>query len=390
MKKLFLVSWPALSVLLVLYSFTQTDLSLTLSRVAFIQDIEKSFQRIGYFNRALSTNIFLLIFILFSGLYLWSLYLVYKKKVGRKLVWTAILVAGVLITFSYNAFSYDLFNYIFDAKIVTYYHQNPYQHRALDYPGDPMLSFMHWTHRTFPYGPMWLILTAPLSWFGLGYFLPTLYIFKFFVFGCFIASAYLIEKIAKKTRMISPLFALTFFALNPLVLVESLVSAHNDIVMMFLSLVALYFLFNKRTFVAILFLVASIGIKFASIFLVPSFVYLLFLKKVQKEDFKTFFYSALIAMVPPVVFASYRTTFQPWYLLFILPYASFLADRKYIYIPAVTISLLALLQYVPYLYSGNWDPPIPTILNNLLWFSIGFSGVILLVSMLLQKSFRKR
>ena len=72
-----------------------------------------------------------------------------KKKISKPFVWLIIFVSALLLVFSYNAFSYDIFNYIFDAKIFTHYHQNPYLQKALDYPGDPMLSFMRWTHRVY-------------------------------------------------------------------------------------------------------------------------------------------------------------------------------------------------------------------------------------------------
>src|SRR6266516_315651 len=156
---------------LFLYSFTQIDLSLTFSRITFLRSLVKSFQYIGYFNRPLSTHIFLAIVTLLYGFYFIFLYLSARKMLSKKYIWQIIITATILLAFSYNAFSYDLFNYIFDAKIITHYHQNPYLQKALDYPGDPMLSFMHWTHRTYPYGPAWLVLTVPLSFVGLQFFL---------------------------------------------------------------------------------------------------------------------------------------------------------------------------------------------------------------------------
>ena len=154
---------------LFLYSFTQVDLGLTLSRWSVEQVIEKFFQHIGYFNRPLSTSLYILILIFLFSFYLLFILLAQRKKITRRQVWFLLIGIAVILTFSYNAFSYDLFNYIFDAKIITYYHQNPYLHRALDYPGDPMLSFMHWTQRTYPYGPFWLVLTVPLSFLGFNF-----------------------------------------------------------------------------------------------------------------------------------------------------------------------------------------------------------------------------
>src|SRR5258706_5338006 len=165
-------------VCLFFYSYTQVDLSLTLSRISIWQGIEKSFQYVGYFQRPLSTYLYSGILIALFVSYIFLLIAVHKNVLSRKTLWILIIGTAIVLTFSYNAFSYDLFNYIFDAKIITHYSQNPYMHMALDFPHDPMLSFMHWTQRTYPYGPAWLLVTAPLSFIGLQFFLPTFFLFK--------------------------------------------------------------------------------------------------------------------------------------------------------------------------------------------------------------------
>src|SRR4030042_3801668 len=175
--KLLNIGYLATIVALFLYSFTQVDLNLTLSRWSIWQVIEKSFQHIGYFNRPLSTVFFIMIIVLLFIFYGLFLFLSYRNKISVREMWYLVILTAVILSFSYNAFSYDLFNYIFDAKIVTYYHQNPYLYKALDFPGDPMLTFMHWTHRTYPYGPSWLLLTVPLSFLGFNFFLPTFFLF---------------------------------------------------------------------------------------------------------------------------------------------------------------------------------------------------------------------
>lgn len=336
--------------------------------------IEKQFQYIGYFNRPLSTAIFLVIVLVLFTLYFLTVWMTRKNKLSRKSIWTIILVVSGILFLSYNAFSYDLFNYIFDARIVTHYQQNPYFHKALDYPGDPMLSFMHWTHRTFPYGPVWLILTVPLSFIGFGYFLLTLYIFKLFIISCYIGSVYLIEKISKKLKISSPLFIVAVFALNPLVIIESLVSSHNDIVTVFFALLSFFYLFEKKHFKSAAGFVLSFFLKFANAFLLPAYVYWFVAKK--RFSPQTFFYISSICMIIPVVLASYRTNFQPWYLLFILPFAVFTAEKKYVFFPISIMSFAALMQYVPYLYLGNWNDPVAQILFWINVVAIGLSFVI--------------
>jgi len=384
MKKIIIPLWGISAITLLLYSFTQVDLSLTLSRVSIYQTIERAFQYVGWFNRPLSTYLYLLILGAMFTLYGITLNLARKKAIELKTLWKIIIFLSVILFFAYNAFSYDIFNYIFDAKIITHYHANPYLHKALDYPGDPMLSFMRWTHRTYPYGPFWLVLTVPLSFIGLGYFLLTFYLFKLLMVLSFVGSCFLIARISKKLN-IDPVHSVAAFALNPLVLIESLVSAHNDIVMMFFGLLGVYLLVEKKMVNSSLSLIFSVGIKFATGLLFPVFIYKIF----QNKSKDNFFYFSVILMVAAVVFATIRSglnfnpfgvnyqnvQFQPWYLLYVLPFAAFVQRKFFIMIPVFIISLFSLFQYVPFLYLGNWNPPVPTILAYLLYISIALSAV---------------
>ncbi len=373
-EKLLLFAYSIVLIGLFLYSLTQIDLSLALSRLPFLQSIVTTFQQIGYFNRPLSTGLFLLIIILMFGFYITFLVLSAKKKLRKPFVWTLIGASVVILTFSYNAFSYDLFNYIFDAKIVTNYHENPYVHKALDYPQDPMLSFMRWTHRVYPYGPVWLGITVPLSFVGMQYFLPTLIIFKLLMSVSFILCLYFIGKIFQKIAPEKEVLGLVFLGLNPLILIESLVSAHNDIVMMAFALWAVYLLVINKYLLSYVLLFVSIGIKFISGFLLPVFVMLhIMLKKKKHISWEIVFSFCLVLLIGGVVAVSLRTNFQPWYLVSVLTFAVFLTHRYYVLIPSLIISFFALLNYAPFLYVGNWDKPIPQILSDMNFFSYSLS-----------------
>jgi len=360
------------------YSFTQIDLGLVISRYPFFYHIEKSFQQIGYFNRPLSTGLYLIILFILTTLYIVSLKLAAKKKLDKKFVWKIILIGTVLLTFSYSAFSYDIFNYLFDAKMVTHYHVNPYVHKALDFPQDPMLAFMHWTQRVYPYGPIWLVLTVPLSFIGLQIFLPTFFLFKMLAAASFIGSLYYIEKIFQKIKPEREVFGLVFFGLNPLVIIESLVSAHIDIVMMFFSVMAFYFLIEKKYVKSYASLALSIGIKFLTGVLLPFFIWihLLHYKKKKVNFEKIIGLSLLLLLVGIFVETQQSGNFQSWYLLGILSFAVFLSHKYYILIPAVIISFFSLLLYVPFFYTGNWNPPIPQILLSIMLVSYALSFIV--------------
>lgn len=379
-------------VALFFYSFTQIDLSLTLSQASWVQQFQKSFQYIGYFQRPLSTYLFIGIILLLYVLY--GLLLTYIKRFSKKQLWSIILFSAILLGFAYNAFSYDLFNYIFDAKIITYYGQNPYEHKALDYAqdGEPMLSFMRWTHRVYPYGPVWLGITVPLSFLGMQYFLLTFFLFKALMVASFLGTVWYIGKILQKTYPDYEKLGMAFFALNPFVLIESLVSAHIDIVMMLFMMLGMYLLVQKKYIMTFAVFVLTYGIKFASpelsftlhllIILGLAFGLFIFSKIQKKFAWDSWFIMIGCLMIIPVIFASVRTNFQPWYLLSLLPFAALASRKIYIVVPVLIMSFFALLEYIPYLYFGNWDAPIP---SYLLWIRVsgmvlaGLAGVIFLV-----------
>lgn len=380
-KRLLFIGWITSVIFLLLYSFTQVDLSLTLSQNSVWQVIQRAFQEIGYFQRPLSALLYFTIVLGLFSLYALTLHQIRKKNLPRKYLFGIIFSIGGILFFSYNAFSYDLFNYIFDAKIFTHYFQNPYFHKALDFPEDPMLSFMHWTHRLYPYGPTWLLITVPLSFFGFNIFLLTFYLFKILSVSAFIISAFLIEKIAKKIG-VNSLFAVAVFCLNPLVIIESLVSSHNDIVMAALALLALLTFFEGKIFKSSFWLALSVGIKFATIFMIPAFL----AKKFLKVDNNKFFIILSVSMLAALFLATWRTTFQPWYPLFVLPFTAFISEKKYVLIPTFVISAVCLFQYLPFIYLGNWDPPVPLILLYALLIGIGLSGILVAVSHFLRKA----
>lgn len=380
MKKILTPLWIFGAALLFLYSYTQVDLSLTLSRASVFQDIQKAFQYVGWFDRPLSSLLYLTVFAILFFLYFLTLRYVLKREVSEKALWITIITITGILTLSYNAFSYDIFNYIFDAKIVTFYNQNPYFHKALDFPGDPMLSFMHWTHRTYPYGPVWLLLTIPLSYLGNQIFVITFFLFKILMSTSFLITALFIYKFSKLINIKNPLIPLAAFSLNPYVISESLVSSHNDIVMMGLGMAGIYFLFNKSKIKGWLFIFLSVGTKFATGF--PAVVYIL--TRVLKKE-KYFLQLTLLSMIIAVVLASFRTTYQPWYFLYIIPFASLLIYKKYIFYPVIVWSIINVLYYLPYLYFGSWDEPVPFLLSALLISGIALSLLVFFLPIIFKR-----
>jgi len=346
-----------LSVLgLFLYSFTQVDLGLTFSQNSFYQGVYKYFQYVGYFDRPLSTNLYILILFLLFLFYILILVAINKNKINRRQFWIIVLVTSGILTFSYNAFSYDLFNYIFDAKIYTHYNLNPYMYKALDFPNDPMLSFMRWTHRTYPYGPAFLFITIPVSFIGSNIFLVTFYLFKMLTTVCFLGTVYYIEKIVKILNPKKSLFNAAFFALNPLILIEVLVSSHNDTSMMFFAILAVYLFINTKWqtgFITILF--SALIKQVTTLLLIPFVIFYIskyFKKTVSNE---LFIKLCLLFNIVGFIYVLTQIEVQPWYFLWIFPFIALLRLNRFIMFLTNGIILGLLLRYAPFLYFGNWD-----------------------------------
>lgn len=342
------------------YSFTQVDLSLTLSKSSIYQFAEKYLQHIGFFQRPLSALIYIAIVSVLLIVYCSFLYLTKKGSLSLKHIKILTILTTIVLAFSYNAFSYDLFNYIFDAKILAHYHLIPYFYRAIDFPKDPMLSFMRWTQRTLPYGPSWLVLTVPLSFIGMNIFLPTFFLFKLLMAFSFLGSCYLIYKISELIFPENKLFNLVFFALNPLVIIECLVSAHNDIPMIFFFLLSIYLFLKKKKLLSWISNIFSIGIKFSTGVIFPLFIILEFFDRTKRRiNWDKFFTWSFLLSLLTILFASIRTTFQPWYLVFPLSLAAFVPKKYFILTPSIIGTIFAFSVYIPYVYMTDYAKGYP-------------------------------
>lgn len=345
------------SVALFLYSYTQVDLNLTLSTVNIWQYIQKSFQYVGYYERTLSTMVYICILGIFFGLYIVLLRKVLAGALTLRSLWIIIICICLVLVLSYPAFSYDIFNYMFTAKTVLLYHKNPYEVIPMQFMSiDPWIRVMRWIHLPSAYTPLWILLSLPAYFFGFGTFLLILWNFKIVAAVFYLLAIKGIYLILKKVDPDQALYGMALFALNPLIIIESLVSGHNDIVMMAVAIWAMVFYVQKQQLlISWWFLALSIGIKFMTIFLIPSF----FLKWTRSI--------ALFGMIVGFIIVILGREVLPWYFVWIMPFIALLPRNRKLIMIAGAFSLGLLLRYAPFLYYGHWDQPVPAIK---LWVTI--------------------
>lgn len=313
-----------------LYSYTQIDLNLTIFRDKLFLDFQNQVIRLGYFNRPISTALFVLVTLLLFAFY----YFFFSRadKLSVKTLMTAVLGLAVLALFSYPAFSHDIFNYIFDARIVAFHGANPYSSTALMFPLDTWTRFMNWTHRTYPYGPAFLPISILFYTFGFNKFVLTLFWFKAMLVGSFLGTSYLIYRLAGKR-------GLAIFAFNPLIIYEMAVSAHLDGVMLFFAIFGYYLYLRKRRIQGIISWIISVGIKYATVLNFPGL---------------PLFWLVVLSYIGALV-QIFSRELLPHYFIVPIGFAALLPENRKLFWVGFLISLVLLLfRYVPFLYSGRW------------------------------------
>ncbi len=251
--------------------------------------------------------------------------------------------------FSYPAaLTFDIFNYLTTAKVVFHYHENPYVVYPIEFINEPYLLFTRAANKLALYGPFWILLTSIPYFLGFGNFILTVFSFKAFVALFYILTVYLIKKMDKR--------AVLFFALNPLVIIETLISSHNDIVMVFFVLLSIHLLHKEKT-LSIISYIGSILIKFSTLFLLPAYIFVL-MRKTREEA--VYLYGA-ISMLVIFLLSPLREELYPWYAIWVIAFTAFLHKNKMLQSVVIFLSLGLALRYIPYMATGNYFGPTPMI-----------------------------
>lgn len=356
MSKIFFYIYCILLTLLVMFSYLFVD-----QNILYMQSIYSNFANTSRLAVSISYALFVSIFFYF---FIHILNAIHIKKVSFQTFKKYLKATAIILVFAYPAMlSFDIFNYITTAKVIYFYHENPYVIMPIELVNEPWLSFTRATNKIALYGPFWIILTAIAFAISFGNFFLMLFSTKLLVTIFYFGTVWLLWKMTKN------LFAVAFFALNPLVVIETVVSGHNDIVMMFLAILAIYFLKKKKILLACIFLLLSILIKYATVFLIPVFIYA-FIKNLRNKEIswnKVYMYSMLL-MVAIFLLSVFREEIYPWYAIWFLPFVSLIKPTKWLYIIVGSFSYGLLLSYLPYMVSGSYLWPSAIYKDSIMFF----------------------
>ncbi len=328
-----------------IYSYFLIDPNITFFQSNYWVQFRNWTVYLGYYRRDISWVVYLALVLL-----LFIFHFLFIKKYKS---YSAVSIAALIALFgviSYPFISHDLFNYMFDARILTHYGQNPYFFKALDFPHDLWIRFMHWTDRTYPYGPTFLPLTLIPSFFGFGKFSLTFYLFKIFNGTLYVIAVYLLNKNNKKIAL--------FFATHPIIIIEGIINTHNDLIAVTLGLIGIFLLGKKRQIWARILLLFSIGIKYITLPII--FLY----SKTRTAWYTTFLFVMQIALV---VYVCYRMEIQPWYFISLFVFVPYFPE----FLEKLSILFFGLLMsYYPYIRLGIWTVDRIALKRELIFISL--------------------
>jgi len=205
-------------------------------------------------------------------LYLFSYRIV--RQFHDKVSWGIVISAGLLyalvmlLIVPFDAA--DIYDNIAHGRLLGVYHANPYQQVILDYPQDPFYTYAAWKRTISAYGPIWETLAGLAAKWAGNSIIANILIFKFLPGFFHFASLLIVWLILRRTRPEFALAGVLLLAWNPVVLYETWGNGHNDMVMVFWILAAIWMVNLRRYSLAVLSLTIGALVKFIPLLLFPA------------------------------------------------------------------------------------------------------------------------
>jgi len=188
------------------------------------------------------------------------------SSINLRVVAAGAVALSVLAVFIPSIYSSDIFSYAIFGRIASVYDANPYLTTANRIaPNDALMPYLYWRDIPSPYGPLWTLLSHVIA-SGDGA-TPLELILRFKVVGCaaVLVDGALIYQLVKPRWPKSAAWAYLAFAWNPLVLIEGVVAAHNDAVILSFVLAGAFVLVRAHSHVAFVGILLSALVKYTTV-----------------------------------------------------------------------------------------------------------------------------
>jgi hypothetical protein len=221
----------------------------------------------------------LAILALFTGyiIVLKTLHTVSSHTNSSRWMWALIIggtvLFGTTLALAYPTTAIDVLIYAVRTRGWAVHGLNPLATAPQDLPGDPWVGLAaEWSDAPSPYGLVWEGTSLLAFWLVGGNMLSHLFALKAVATLAHLGSAALIALTLRRFKPDWALVGCAAFAWNPLALLESGGNGHNDIVMVFFLLLAVYFAAENRRWLVTPALSLSIFTKFIPVMALPFFL----------------------------------------------------------------------------------------------------------------------
>lgn len=201
----------------------------------------------------------------------------YKNPPPRRWIYLAVIFVGAIFLFLPPLASGDALTSLFRIKIFALTGTNPYIIAPSQFPGDPWTTGTSWRHIPMPYGPLWTLGSVIFFPFIKGSLASALFVYKLVISAAAVACGRLLYIISERLETNGRKTEILFLW-NPLLILTVFSDSHNDILMILLLLLGLFFLLKDKYQFALLALTGSILIKYATILVLPFFLLAIYRK----------------------------------------------------------------------------------------------------------------
>ncbi len=192
----------------------------------------------------------------------------------RRLVFIAGAVAMLGYVFSPVMFSSDIFAYAMYGRAMSVHGGNPYAATMPMPSTDPYYIQFGQDYLPSWYGPVWTFVSAGVTWFTGENLGVTVLAFRLVAIACALATSGLIVASLRRHAPENAARGLVLFLWNPLLVMETGFSGHNDSVMLVFVAAGVWLHLRGRKEWAVLALTLSALVKFLTGMLVPLYVLL--------------------------------------------------------------------------------------------------------------------
>jgi hypothetical protein len=170
----------------------------------------------------------------------------------------------LLVTVAPPVLSSDIYQYAMNGRLAAVYHVNPYVVAPSAFSQDELFPFLFalWSNMSTPYGPAWTLMSAVTAGAAGQSALATIIAFKAMAGLFHLANCALVFLLARQVTGRDGIVALLLYAWNPLILLETVGSGHNEAVMMTFALAGLLLITNDKVLLGVALLVVSVLVKY--------------------------------------------------------------------------------------------------------------------------------